>query len=342
MAQTQKPPTLEVIAKAAGVSRSTVSRVVNDEPNVSDEVRTRVWQVIDEMGYQPNAAARSLASRRSQILGIVIPQAVNTVFVDPFYPMLLQGVSDGAAAHGYNLMLSMLSQPSEEEDFYRRALRSQILDGLVISSAMVDDPLVSRLLRDHIPFVTVGHHPDESLISYVDADNVHGAQTAVNYFIQAGRKRIATITGPLRTIPGIDRLEGYKRALRSAGMPVDEALIAEGDFTEESGYRAMHRLLDTRPDAVFIGSDLMAMGALRALRDANVSVPDDVAVIGFDDAQLASVAEPPLATVRQPVTELGTTAVDLLLELIEGDGEVGPLRAVLPTELIIRPSAGGR
>jgi LacI family transcriptional regulator len=339
MTNHNRPPTLEQIARAAGVSRSTVSRVVNNEPYVRTEVRERVWEVVDEMGYHPNAAARSLASRRSQILGIVIPRAVNNVFVDPFFPALLQGLSDAASERGYHLMLSMLSHPSEEEAFYRRALRSQMLDGLIISSAALDDPLIPRLLKGGFPFVTIGRHPNQPAASYVDVDNMQGARMAVEHLVNQGRRRIATITGPLETMVGVDRLEGYKAALRAAGAPIENELIARGEFTEPSGYAAMQRLLRAKPDAVFAGSDLMAMGALRALRQARLRTPEDVALIGFEDAQIAASAEPPLTTVRQPVYRLGTTAIDLLLRLVE-DEERGPFRAILPTSLVIRASCG--
>lgn len=339
MTKVAQTPTLEEIAKAAGVSRSTVSRVINDEPNVRAGVRERVWQVIEEASYHPNAAARSLVRRHSQILGVVIPQAVTFIFGDPFFPTLLQGMSDAASERDYHLMLSMLSQRSVEKDFYRRALRSRMLDGVIISSALLDDPLVPQLLKDQIPFVVVGRTPRHPEANYVDVDNLDGTRMAVAHLIQQARRRIAIITGPLRTIPGVDRLEGYKLALREAGLPYDKGLVAEGDFTEVSGYIAMQQLQSANPDAVFACSDLMALGALRALRQANHRVPEDVALVGFDDDQIAAYTDPPLTTVRQPVYALGTMAVELLLQLITGAVQ-GPVRTILPTELVVRGSSG--
>jgi LacI family transcriptional regulator len=337
---TRKTPTLEEIAKIAGVSRSTVSRVVNHEPNVRETVRERVQQVIEEMGYHPNVAARSLASQRSQILGVVIPETVNTLFVDPFFPLVLRGIYDAVHANDYFLMLSMVS-PQKEKDFYRRALRGQMLDGVVVVSARVGDPLIPRLVRDQIPFVSIGrrlHHPD---VNYVDVDNVRGARMAVDCLLSHGRRRVGTITGPLDTVQGMDRLQGYKDALRDAGFPSDEKLIAEGDFTEAGGHAAMQQILPCKPDAVFIASDLMAVGALRSLQQAGLRVPDDVALVSFDDAPIAAITDPPLTTVRQPVYELGVTAVDLLLNLLENEPE-GPTRTILSTELVIRTSCGAR
>jgi LacI family transcriptional regulator len=335
-----RTPTLEEIAAIAGVSRSTVSRVVNDEPNVRAEVRQRVWRVVDEMGYHPNAAARSLVSRRTQTLGIVIPETVSTVFVDPFFPNVLRGLADAANESKYHLMLSMVNRPAEE-DFYRRSLRSQLLDGVVIVSSRVGDPLIPRLLEDRISFVSVGRRLQHLAVSYVDADNVNGARMATEHLLRQGRRRVATITGPLDMVPGLDRREGYRAALREAGLPLDEDLIVEGDFTEASGYAAMQQLLPWEPDAVFIASDPMAVGALRALRETGRRVPDDVALVGFDDAPVATYTDPSLTTVRQPVYDMGVNAVNLLLRLIEEE-TAGPLSVVLPTELVLRASCGAQ
>lgn len=333
----RKRPTLEEIASVAGVSRSTVSRVINDAPNVRKAVRQRVKRVVREMGYYPNAAARSLAGQRSQTLAVVIPETINTVFLDPFFPNVLRGIAEVTSAHHYHMLLSMVERPSEK-DFYRRALRSQMLDGVVIVSALMDDPLIPYLLRDHIPFVLIGRH-DDPRVSYVDVDNLGGAYMATTHLLQGGRRRVATITGPLDMVPGLDRRAGYRTALLKAGYPVDDALIVKGDFTEAGGRAAMAQLLPLAPDAVFVASDLMALGALSALWEAGCCVPDDVAVIGFDDAPVAAYTDPPLTTVRQPVTDLGRTAARLLLRLLQ-EGQAGPLRQTLPTELIVRASCG--
>ena len=331
-------PTLEQIAKAAGVSRSTVSRVINNEPNVSAAVRERVWRVVNEMGYHPNAAARTLAGRRTRTLGIVIPQAVNTVFSDPYFSRVLHGIADAANDQQYHLFLAMIP-PDQEDDFYRRSLRSQMLEGVLIVSAFLDNTVIPRLHRDGVPFVVIGRHPSISEVNYVDVDNVHGALMAVEHLLRLGRRRIATITGRMNMVAGVDRLEGYKTALRRNGHLVDDGLIVEGDFTEAGGYLAMQQLLKQEPDAVFAANDLTAIGALRALHEANRRVPEDIAIVGFDDAQVAAYSTPPLTTVRQPIYKLGRTAAELLFRLLDG-GTQGPLRAVLPTELVIRASCG--
>lgn len=338
MSYQKSRPTLEEIAEAAGVSRSTVSRVVNKHPNVRPEVRERVWQMIEKMGYHPNAAARSLASRRSYTLGVVIPRKVGAIFADPYFPVLIEGISDAATDRSYHLMLSLFNRPVEE-GFYRRVLWSRMLDGLLISALPLDHPLPSRLIKERVPFVIIGRHPSEPRASFVDVDNVNGARTAVQHLVQHGRRRIATITGPQREIPGLDRLEGYKVALREADVSCDGALVMEGAWTELSGYMAMQKLLPEKPDAVFIASDLMAMGALRALRQAGRRVPDDIAIVGFDDHEMAAYADPPLTTVHQPIYELGVAAVDLMLRLITME-EQSPLHTIMSTEFVIRGSCG--
>ncbi len=328
--------TLEDIARMAGVSRSTVSRVVNNHPNVRPEVRERVWKIIHEVGYQPHAAARSLATNRTNVIGLVIPEAVSTLFTDPFFPLLIRGITDACYEHNYHLMLALFSTPAQEEDLYNRLLRSRHLDGVILASTRLDDPLVGRLLDDGIPFVSVGRHPDPR-VSYVDVDNVAGARMAVEHLIRQGHRRIATITGPLNMSAGQDRLAGYRQALESRHLPVEERLIVEGDFTETGGLIAMERLLSLEPwpAAVFVASDMMAIGALRAIHQAGLRVPDDIAVVGFDDIPQASFIEPPLTTVRQPIHRLGETAVHVLVDLLNGVA-VPPQRMVFMPELVIR------
>ncbi|MBC7248696.1 MAG: LacI family DNA-binding transcriptional regulator [Anaerolineae bacterium] len=330
------PPTLEEVAQIAGVSRSTVSRVINNHPNVRAETRERVWQAIQECGYQPHAVARSLVTNRTRIVGMVIPETVTTLFTDPFFPLLLQGATEACNTHHYQLLLSLFNDPTGQEKTYQRVMRSGYVDGVIVASASLQDPVIPSLLRDGIPFVSVGRHPDEQ-INYVDVDNVNGARMAVEHLIQLGHRRIGTITGPLDMISGQDRLRGYRQALAAHDLPIEEELIVEGDFRESGGVAGMQRLLSASPSAVFVASDIMALGALKALRQENLRVPQDISLVGFDDIPLASALEPPLTTVRQPVRRMGALAVEMLLDLIEHPG-AGPRRIVLPTQLVIRKS----
>lgn len=335
--------TLEEIAKLASVSRSTVSRVINNHPSVSDEVRERVWQVIEEQDFHPNTAARMLAGRRSRMLGLVIPQALSEIFSDPYFPLLIQGISAACDARQHYLMLSLLQMQSA--DAYRRIIQGGHLDGLIVASAFLDDSFVQRLQQDDFPFVLIGRQPSRLDINTVDADNSHGAMMAAQHFARIGYTRIATITGPLNMVASVDRRDGFLAGLRLAGLSISDGQVIEGDFSEQSGYDGMMRLLmlgaSQRPQAVFVASDRMAIGALKAARAAGLRVPDDVALIGFDDIPMASAVEPTLTTVRQPIERLGYTAAAVLIDLLaaaEGSGR--PQRVVLPTELVIRESCG--
>jgi LacI family transcriptional regulator len=334
-------PTLEEVAQLASVSRSTVSRVINDHPNVRPEVRERVWQVIREVGYQPHAAARSLVTNRTYVIGMIIPEVVTTLFTDPFFPLLLRGATEACNSHQYQLMLSLFTGNADRQEIYQRILRSGYLDGVLVASASLEDPIVPNLLRDRIPFVSVGRYPDE-LVHYVDVDNVGGARMAVEHLIRLGHRRIATITGRLDMIAGQDRLNGYRQALEARGIPLEEELIVEGDFTESSGMFGMQRVLSASPSAVFVASDMMAVGALKALRQADQQVPQDIALVSFDDIPIASAIEPALTTVRQPIERIASMAVEVLLSVLETSpqGEAPAQRIVLPTELVIRASCG--
>jgi LacI family transcriptional regulator len=333
--------TLEEVAGLAGVSRSTVSRVINNHPHVRSETRERVWQAIRKSSYEPHAVARSLVTNRTQIIGMIIPEAVTRLFTDPFFPILLRGATNACNAHRYQLMLSLFAASADQQEMYQHFLRSGYLDGVIVASASLDDPLISDLLRDRVPFVSVGRHPDRR-VHFVDVDNIGGARMAVEHLIRLGHRRIAIITGPPDMPAGQDRLEGYRQALEAHRIPVEEGLIVEGDFTETSGMVGMQRLLLVSPSAVFVASDMMAIGALKALRQAGWQVPQDVALVSFDDIPIASAIEPALTTVRQPIERLGSMAVEVLLSLVESspEEEAPVSRIILPTELVIRTSCG--
>ena len=329
---------LEAIAKLSGVSRSTVSRVINDDPNVSDITREKVMAVVRQVNYVPNAAARGLAAGRTHVLGLVIPVGVAALFADPYFPILIQGVSSTCNAREYSVML-WLAEPEYERRMVRQIMYSGLVDGVIVTSMLMNDTLLQALADGDLPYMLIGRHPTDSRVSYVDADNQAGAREAVTHLLRLGRLRIATITGPQNMIAGADRLIGYRAALRDRGLMSDPNLIAEGDFTEAGGYRAMQQLLARSLDAVFVASDMMAIGAIRTLHEAGLRVPEDVAVVGFDDLPLAARTDPPLTTVRQPIHRLGAATVDTLVDLIEHP-DSSPRRTVLPTELVVRASCG--
>jgi len=333
---------LEEIARLSHKSRSTVSRVINNDPHVSDATRTAVMEVVQRVNFHPNAAARSLAAGRTRVLGLVIPTGVSALFTDPYFPLLVQGVAQACNAHDHSVML-WLAEPEYERRTIGQVLHGGLIDGVILASVLTGDPLLQALTGADatVPFVLVGRQPGNDRLNYVDVDNINSAREAVTHLLRQGRRRVATITGLLNTNVGIDRRDGYLAALRQRSLPVDPDLIVERDFTEAGGYGAMQRLLPCRPDAVFAASDMLAMGALRALREAGRRVPQDVAVVGFDDMPFAERAEPPLTTMRQPVQRTGVVAAETLIDLIDNP-EAQPRRILMPTELIIRDSYGAR
>jgi DNA-binding LacI/PurR family transcriptional regulator len=332
--------TIRQIAKLAGVSRSTASRVLNNRPNVSPGMRELVQKVIAETGYVPDPIARSLSSRRSKIIGLVIPLAIQSLFEDPFFPRLMQGISQGCNDHDHTLSLFLFHSEEEERKLYHRISRNRLLDGVIVTATRTDDPLIPQLIANRVPFVMHGRHEDPR-VSFVEVDNETGAYTAVTHLVRLGRQRIALITGPAASLAAEDRKQGYLKALQERRVRIDESLIVQGDFTETSGYEAMLRLLPHEPAAVFVASDTMALGALRALREAGKRVPDEVALIGFDDMPQATTAHPPLTTIRQPIQQTGVLAVEMLMDILENGAEPSR-RIILPTELVIRASCGSR
>ena len=329
---------IEEIAKISGVSRSTVSRVINNDARVSEETRRRVQEVINRLGFQPNVMARSLAGGKSHILGLVIPVGVSALFVDPYFPLLIQGVSSACNARDYSVVL-WLAEPEYERRMMREILHNGLVSGVIVASMVFDDPIVHALADSNIPFVLVGRHPQNEKVSYVDVDNLNSAREAVTHLLRLGRKRVATITGPQNMVVGMDRYQGYLDAIRWAGLVVDPNLVVEGDFSDMGGYSSMQKLLPFHPDAVFAASDIMAVGAMRALSEAGLRIPVDVAVVGFDDLPLASHTNPPLTTIRQPAMRTGTVSTEILIEMVEHPVPQ-PHRIVLPTELFIRSSCG--
>ena len=332
--------TIEDIAKKAGVSRATVSRVLNDFPYVREELKKRVLDVIEETGYQPNFAARSLASRRSHIIGLVIPQSVHTLFSDPYFSRLIEGISATCNQHKYTLSLFVMYTEEEEQWILPRISRHGITDGLIIQSARVDDPLVKKLVEQGVPSLLVGRTQGLEDVHFIDVDNVTGAFSAVEHLVRLGYTRIATISGPSDSTAGIDRLTGYRNALESFQYQVDERLICEGNFSEESGYQAARRLLPYMPEAVFVASDMMAIGAMRAIQESGLSVPEDIAIVGYDDLPPAAIANPPLTTIRQPIFRIGVMLVEQLVQML-GGSEIEK-KTILPTELVVRESCGGK
>jgi LacI family transcriptional regulator len=330
---------LETIARLTGVSRSTVSRVINNSPNVRPEVRERVLRILQETNFQPNLAARGLAAGSTEILGLVVPQGMSQIFDDPYFPLLIKGVSSACNACDYSLMLWM-TEIGYEQRMIRRILHSGMVDGVIITSSHSEDPVVDAMMARKFPFVQIGRVKEDTPVNYVDIDNISSARQAVNHLLTLGCRRIVTISGPMNMIAAEDRLEGYRIAMQEAGIQPPEEWIATGGFSQDGGYAAMQRLLNQQPDAVFAASDAMAIGAMRAMQEAGINVGREIALVGFDDVPFAARTSPPLTTVRQPIEALGQNAVEILVNQLK-TGNLEPSHRLLPTELIVRESCGG-
>ncbi|GLW64100.1 LacI family transcriptional regulator [Actinomadura rubrobrunea] len=329
-------PTLEEVAARAGVGRGTVSRVINGSPRVSRRAREAVLRAIDELGYVPNRAARTLVTRRTDTVALVVAESELRVFDEPFFAGIIRGISSELNATGLQLLLALAQSP-EEYARLEQYLTGQHVDGVLLTSLHADDPLPAKLEANGVPTVLGGRPPGLTPVSYVDVDNRNGARQAVQYLLDQGRRRIATVAGPQDMGVGIDRLAGYREALAEAGLP---ELVVYGDFSEASGVAAAERLLEMAPDldAVFAADDPMALGAMRVLKKRGRRIPDDVAVVGFEDSASAPVADPPLTTVHQSVEEMGRRMARLLVSRIRGEPVPEPV-VILQTHLVLRESA---
>ena len=332
-------PTSADVATEAGVSRTTVSFVLNGRSDVKipAATRTRVLQAAERLGYHPHAPARQLAGGRSHVIALVLRQTAEQIAADALLAETLRGLAIAARTGGFRVMVEPLHLDGPDSS-YAGLLRAQHADGLVISGPRTDDPQLQSLVRDGFPVILQGALPDLDVTS-VDVDNVAGARDAVEHLIGLGHRRIACITNaPLVYTAAQERLAGYRAAHAAAGLPVDEGLVATGDFDAPSGHAAMRELLErTSFDAVFAASDVVALGAIGALREAGLRVPRDCSVVGFDDIPLAAYFDPPLTTIRLPASELGQAAGRALLERI-ADPSADARRTLLPTELIVRAS----
>ncbi|MGW7301528.1 MULTISPECIES: LacI family DNA-binding transcriptional regulator [unclassified Streptomyces] len=310
-------PTLEEVAARAGVGRGTVSRVINGSPRVSEATRAAVEAAVAELGYVPNTAARALAANRTDAIALVVPEPETRFFAEPYFSDMLKGVGAQLSETEMQLLLIFAGSDRERQRL-AQYLAAHRVDGVLLVSVHADDPLPDLLTQLEIPAVISGPRSAAETLTSVDSDNYGGARQAVEHLYARGRRRIAHITGRMDVYGARRRADGYREALADAGLPVDETMMEPGDFTEEGGRRAMAALLERHPDldAVFAGSDVMAAGARQVLRETGRRIPDDVALVGYDDSAIARHMDPPLTSVRQPIEEMGRRMIDLLLEEI--------------------------
>lgn len=335
--------TSQDVAERAGVSRTTVSFVLNEVEgaNISEDTRQRVLAAAQELGYVPHAAAQVLAGQRTRIIGLIFPWAPHHLPTHFFLLQVLDGLLDVVRQNGLRLLID---SPGDDRSArsYVNLVRAKRIDGLIVIDPRSDDPALNSLIEGGFPLVVIGSLPDVDICS-VDVDNRAAARVAVEHLLSRGHTRIACITNapfPSYTVTE-ERLLGYRDALEERGIPYDEALVRMGAYTPESGFSSMTSLLDEvrpLPTAAFVASDVVAFGAMSAIYQRNLQIPGDIALVGFDDVQLARFVNPPLTTVHSPVAELGRQAGELLLDLIRDQAEPG-CRLVLDTRLIVRASS---
>jgi len=333
--------TISRVAKEAGVSIQTVSRVINNRPDVASETRERILQVINRLGYQPNAIARSLVSRRTRTLGLITAD-----FSDYFFTQVIAGAEVEARKHGYFFMLGSTERNYQDEPEYIRLLTEHHVEGILFArpSTEPSNHHLAELVQQGVPVVTTAYYLPGQPLTVVDVDNVEGGRQSTACLVESGHRQIAMITGVAGWKSVADRSAGYLEILQAANIAYDPALLAEGDWSYESGYGAMQTLLARQRSftALFAQNDRMAIGAMRALREAGRKVPEEVSVVGFDDIPGAAYCEPPLTTVRQPMRQVGEVATRLLIQAIGRPNGGDSQEVLLKTELVRRRSCVSR
>lgn len=333
--------TIKDVARLAGVDPSTVSRVIADNPRISAKTKEKVLKVMEELDFHPNAIARSLANRSTKTIGVIMPHSTEQVFVNPFFTEVMRGIGVSALKRGYNVLFSTGSNSEEEYKATNRLVNEKRVDGLILLTSRLGDLTIESLRKKHFPFVVVGKPSSMEDVNWVDNDNQEAGFKAAEYLIKLGHKRIGFIGGEFTYVFMGERFKGYKRALDSYGLKFGKELLSLGEFVEEGGYSAMKKLLaqGNRPTAIVAADDLMAFGAMRAIKEEGLVIPDDISVIGFNDTPLASYVDPPLSSMGIFVYDLGYNAGEILInQLQESDGHKKHI--VIPASLSIRRSTG--
>ncbi len=331
-----KKLTIRDIAKLAKVSHMTVSRVLNNDPKVKEETKNRVVEVIHKYKYRPDPTARMFANRKSFLLGIIVADIRN-----PFYAELARGIEDRTFENGYSTIFCSTDNKPERTARYVEHMLDAGVEGIVFASVRLNEPVVEELIRDKFPLVVVNRKLSGESYNYVVVDNFKGAYEMTNYLVECGYKRIAIISGPPILSTGLDRLKGYEKALEDNSVKISDDYLLQGSFTKETGYEGTKKLLECaeRPDVIFAGNDFIAMGVIDALEEACLRIPEDIAVVGFDDTEFASNRRINLTTVSQNQYEMGKLGADILVNCIETKGAEYFHRITMEPKLIIRGSS---
>lgn len=333
--------TIKDVALYAGVSPSTVSRVIANSSRISEETKERVREAMKTLDYHPNAFARGLVTNTAGAIGILIPPDLQEFFVNPFFAEFMSGVSEVARREGFDTVLSTSGR--SENDVLDSMIRGRRVDGVLLLRSRVEDPAIARVVKEHFPAILLGRPVDNEDISYVNNDNVQAAYEAAMHLVKLGHTRIGFLGGAEDLVVTSDRLAGYQRALKEAGIIPDPNLMVSSFFLEQGGYLGMMRLLalSDRPTAILASDDVLAFGAMRAAAELGYRLPDDLAIVGFNDIRLAELANPSLTSVRVHMHELGEAAAGLLIEQIRTD-TITSSRKIIDTTLIVRNSCGAR
>lgn len=330
--------TISDIAKRAGVSTMTVSRVLNASGPVAEKTAQKVKSVMAELNYQPNLIARSLSSQKTMTFGVLIPKT-EQLFLDNYIAQVLSGISDVAQENDYRIMLVPINHSSSNGGCYLNYVRSKLFDGLILLKAKIDDPNLPKLAKTNFPFVLINYRKYSDNYNFVDSENVKGAELAMKHLVDKGHRKIAFVEGTMDETNSRDRLQGYKNSIEKFNLVDREDYIICGQFDRNIAYQRAAQLLDLddKPTAIFCSDDYMALGVIERIKDYGLSVPKDIAVVGFDNIELSGFTKPSLTTITQPMYEIGRSAVEVLLDLITKKKEP-PIRKMLKTELVVRDS----
>ena len=338
-----KAATIEMVAAEAGVSKTTVSFVLNNNPTISSATRERVLQAIAKLGYHPNVHARNLSSQKSRTVCVLVPE-IGRIFEDPYFARAIGGVYDEIEAAEYNLILKKTSFQFAREKEYLNLFRRAEIGGMLYIGSTLDDDYLKDFVSTHHPFVLVNSYLPEIPIPYVIADNVKMGYSATKHLIDLGHQRIGHVRGSTNTVTAMDRCEGYKKALAEAGIVFDASLVADGHYSRNESASAARKLLElpVRPTAIYACNDIMAMGVQDALKTSGLRRISDCAVVGSDNIEMSRFTHPPLTTVNMPIYEISRAAVRLLFDLMEGKLPNGSAKQVMDTYLVVRESCGAK
>jgi len=326
-------PTMKDIAKKAKVSVITVSRAMNSRPDINRETKSRILKIARELNYTPDHLARSLVTRKTKTVAVLVPDNV-----DSFYAAVVQGIGDECRERGYGIFLWNTHDSADKELDCLRQAREKRTDGMLIYPVQADGRYIKELRRNPVPFVFLNRHADAVDVDFVINDNVHGAYLAVNHLLQKGHKDITYVCAKPNASSGRERIEGCRKAIREAGLPSQSLDLLVCEETIESCYKLVKELVakEKRPSAIFVWDDRLAIGAMKAIAEANLRIPQDVALVGYDDIEISAYLHPPLTTVRQPTHQIGETAARILLDKLESEELSKPKKTILKPELVVR------